>query len=163
MLLNYPTIYDKNINFKDIQYMQFCSKIVWKSYRKKPSTGKLHNSRRRLGRHIWVFYCKKNPVKSVPILDFWEPYAKLCRRRGGGGGGGGGCDERMECEWWNVFVRFTPSRIALTESAWEAVSLPRLGALSTGFFFFLSSKRLYDIHVTWFDWFLRREGDSAPH
>ncbi len=28
---------------------------------------------------------------------------------------------------------------------------------------FFSNKRLYDIHVTWFDWFLRREGDSALH
>ncbi len=37
--------------------------------------------------------------------------------------------------------------------------------LST-FSFFLSRalvKRLYHIHVTWFNWFLRREGDSAPH
>ncbi len=25
--------------------------------------------------------------------------------------------------------------------------------------FLVSSKRLYDIHVTWFDWFLLREGD----
>ncbi len=29
--------------------------------------------------------------------------------------------------------------------------------------FCLSSKRLYDIPVTWFDRFLRRDGDSVPH
>ncbi len=29
--------------------------------------------------------------------------------------------------------------------------------------FFCKSKRLYDIHVTWFGWFLRRERDSALH
>ncbi len=36
-----------------------------------------------------------------------------------------------------------------------------LRTLSTCFFVFLA--RLYDIHVTRFNWFLRREGDSAPH
>ncbi len=30
-------------------------------------------------------------------------------------------------------------------------------------YFFFSSKRLNDIHVTWFDRFLSREGDSTPH
>ncbi len=28
---------------------------------------------------------------------------------------------------------------------------------------YVSCKRLYDIHVTWFHWFLHREGDSAQH
>ncbi len=41
---------------------------------------------------------------------------------------------------------FTPSRIALVESARETVSLQRLAMLSTEFF--VSSKKLYDIHVT---------------
>ncbi len=49
----------------------------------------------------------------VPILDFWGPYAKLCR-----GGGGVRMDENCPC--------FTPSQIALTESARETVSLPQL-------------------------------------
>ncbi len=31
------------------------------------------------------------------------------------------------------------------------------------FIFFVSSQTLYNIHVTWFDWFLRWEGESAPH
>ncbi len=42
---------------------------------------------------------------------------------------------------------FTPSQIALTESARETVSLLRLGTLSTRFFL-VWSKRLYNIHVT---------------
>ncbi len=31
------------------------------------------------------------------------------------------------------------------------------------FFFRAFVKRLYDIHITWFDRFLCRKGDSAPH
>ncbi len=31
-----------------------------------------------------VFSPFLSPVVTVPILDFWGPYAKLCRRRAGG-------------------------------------------------------------------------------
>ncbi len=55
---------------------------------------------------------------------------------------------------------FTPSRIVLADSARETVSLSRLTMLSTHFCL-VSSKRPYDIHVTWFDWFLHRKGDST--
>ncbi len=51
----------------------------------------------------------------MPILDFWGPYAKLCRRRGV-------CVCVCEKEWMKIiFPCFTPSRIALTESARETV------------------------------------------
>ncbi len=58
-----------------------------------------------------------------------------------------------------IFYNFTPSRITLAERARETVSLSRLVMLLT--FFFVSSERLDDIHVTWFDRFLRRKGDST--
>ncbi len=52
-------------------------------------------------------------------------------------------------EWMKrICPCFTPSRIALMESARETVSLPRLVKLSTLFFFLVSSKTLYNIHVT---------------
>ncbi len=35
--------------------------------------------------------------QSVPILDLWGPYAKLCRRQGGG------CGERMDETYLSVF------------------------------------------------------------
>ncbi len=53
------------------------------------------------------------------------------------------------------------SQITLTESAQEKQIL--LCTLSTSFFFRAFVKRLYDIHITWFDRFLCRKGDSAPH
>ncbi len=56
---------------------------------------------------------------------------------------------------------FTPSRIALAERARETVSLFRGSLCFNSFFFFVSSERLDDIHVTWFDRFLRRKGDST--
>ncbi len=68
----------------------------------------------------------------VPILDFWGPYAKLCRRPGGGGGVG--------VEKWmkHICPCFTPSRIALAEGARETVSLR--GTLSTHYFFFFQTR-----------------------
>ncbi len=45
------------------------------------------------------------------------------------------------------------------ESARETVYLPQLVLLSTCFL--VSSKRLYDIHVTWVDRLLLRKGDST--
>ncbi len=43
-------------------------------------------------------------------------------------------------------------------------SISSAARINSRFFCFLSkSKRLDDIHVTWFGWFLRRERDSAPH
>ncbi len=56
---------------------------------------------------------------------------------------------------------FTPPWIALADSARETVSLSRLAMLSTRFFF-VWSKRLYDIHVTWFDRFLHRKRARGP-
>ncbi len=79
-----------------------------------------------------------------PILDFWGPYAKL-RRLGGGGG---------------ICPCFTPSGIALPESARETVSLPRLAML---FSFLLSRARdfttftLHDLT----DFYVERA--TAPH
>ncbi len=61
---------------------------------------------------------------ALPILDFWGPYAKLCRRPEGGG---------VVEEWMKrICPCFTQSRIALAEGARETVSLH--GTLSTRFF-----------------------------
>ncbi len=68
-------------------------------------------------------------------------------------GGVCGWDERMDARQLSVF-HFISNRARRKHS-----SLLQLRTLSTRFFF----KRLYDIYVTWFYWFLRREGDSAPH
>ncbi len=81
------------------------------------------------------------------ILDFWGPYARLCFDQGGGG-----------FKWLrmkHICPCFTPSQTALAESNRETVSLPRLAMLSTRCF------SLEQVHVTWFDWFLRRKGDST--
>ncbi len=78
---------------------------------------------------------RRSELHSVPILDFWGPYTKLCRV------GGGGNETHLSV--------FHSSRIALAKGARETVSLR--GTLSTRFFFSFSNKRLYDIHVTLFD------------
>ncbi len=52
-----------------------------------------------------------------------------------------GMNEWMKC----ICPCFTPSRIALTESAREIVSLPRFGLKKIVFLVFVSCKRLYDI------------------
>ncbi len=58
----------------------------------------------------------RHPPESEPIQDFWGPYAKLCHLSG--------------YEWMKrICPCFTPSRIRLTESVWETVSLPRLAML----------------------------------
>ncbi len=59
---------------------------------------------------------------------------------------------------WNTYVRLeSRSRKAL-----EKQCLFR-GSLCFQLVVFVSSKRLYDIHITWFEWFLCREGDSTLH
>ncbi len=68
-------------------------------------------------------------------------------------GGGGGLGWK---NGWKAFICFS-LRLRL-----EKQYLFR-GLVHFQLVFLVSSKRLYDIHVTWFDWFLRREGDSAPH
>ncbi len=64
---------------------------------------------------------------------------------------------------WNTFVRVSLRLESRSRKALEKQSLPRLVRFQLVFFFvcFFSNKRLYDIHVTWFDWFLCRDGDSA--
>ncbi len=80
---------------------------------------------------------------------------------GGGGLGGDGFGWK---NGWNAFVRVS---LRLELRSRKAIAKQYLFRDSVRFqlvfFFFVSSKRLYDIHVTWFDRFLRREGDSAPH
>ncbi len=66
---------------------------------------------------------------------------------------------------WNTFVRVSlspesHSRKVLAEGTQETVYLLLLDMLSTRFFS-VSSKRLYDIHATWFDCFSRRKGNRA--
>ncbi len=83
-------------------------------------------------------------MASVPILDFWGPYAE----RGVGGGvcvGVCGWDERMDAMHLSVF-HSVANRTRIAPYAFNS--------------FFFSTKRLYDIHLTWYDWFLRGEGDS---
>ncbi len=72
----------------------------------------------------------------------------------------------QNCDWvvMNELMKhicpcFNPSQITLAESARETLSLPLLVMISTNFL--VSRKRFYDIHVTWFDWFLRRKGDGT--
>ncbi len=78
----------------------------------------------------------------------------------GGEGWGHGMKKQMKC----ICPCFTPSRIAFAESGCETVSLLRLGMLSVILYiFFVSINRLFNIHITRFNWFLRREGDSTPH
>ncbi len=91
------------------------------------------------------FFSKLNTVMaSVPILDFWGPYAER-------GVGGGVCvlafvvemKEWMQC----ICLCFTLSRIALA-------SLPRLRTLSTRFFFFDQETLWYSPYMIWliFTW-----------
>ncbi len=76
-------------------------------------------------------------------------YCSFINWMGGGGWGLMSGYDRMK----RICPCFTPSRIALAESARETESLPWLTMLSIRFF--VSSKRLYDIHITWFDCFSR--------
>ncbi len=102
----------------------------------------------------WRNWHKNSALHLVAILDFWGPYAKLCRWGGGGGKNG-----------LNAFVRVSLHLELRSRKSAREQSLPWLGTLSTNFFCFVffSNKRLYSIHVTWVDWFLLREGDSVPH
>ncbi len=84
-------------------------------------------------------------IQSVPILDFRRPYTE----RGCGGGGGDWVACLVEMKEWmqRSCLCFTPSRITPTESAHVFRGFVRFQLI------FFSSKGLYDIHVTWFDWF----------
>ncbi len=92
---------------------------------------------------------RERSLKPVPILYFWGPYAEWGRVWLGWKNG---------C---NAFMCFTVSWVALAESAHFFRGSVRFQQFFLCFFF--SSKKLYYIHITWFDWFLRWEGDSAPH
>ncbi len=93
--------------------------------------------------------------RAVQILDFWGPYAKLCCCRLGGGG----FVQKNGC---NAFVHVSLHLESRSRKALEKQYLFR-GSVCFQLVFLVSSKTLYNIHVTWFDWFLCREGDSAPH
>ncbi len=84
----------------------------------------------------------------VPKMNeglFWGPYTKLCR---------------PGVLWMkHIFPCFTPFWIALVESPRGTVSLPRLAMLSTRCFSL--KQETLDTHITGFDWFLPREGDST--
>ncbi len=92
--------------------------------------------------------CRSLILMLNTILDLWGPCAKLCQP--------GGVPVVMNDEW-NAVVRVS---LRLESSTRETASLLRLAMLSTRFFSLLS-KRLYDIHVTGFDWYLSRKGDST--
>ncbi len=99
----------------------------------------------------YVVDTKPNPnglfvqdLHPVSILDFWGPTQN-------GGGGVWGCV--LACvvemkEWMQrICLCFTLCRIVLVENA-------HLFRCSVRFLLFIFlSKRLNDIHVTWFDWF----------
>ncbi len=70
--------------------------------------------------------------------------------------GGGGVNG------WNAFVRDSLHLELRSRKALEKQSLPQLIRFQLVFFFFLKQET-FDIHVTWFDWFLCREGDRALH
>ncbi len=62
----------------------------------------------------------------------------------------------------NAFIRVSLHLESCSRKALEKQYLFR-GSVRFQLIFLVSSKRLYDIHVTWFDRFLRREGASALH
>ncbi len=76
--------------------------------------------------------------REVPDLDFWGPYAKLCR--GGGGGGGGGMDETHLSVFHSVSNRARGKR--------SRNSISSAARITSRFFFLSKSKRLDDIHIT---------------
>ncbi len=81
------------------------------------------------------------------------------RKTGSGGGGGDGVENG-----WDAFVRVSLRLESRSRKALEKQYLFCGSYKLSVFFFFLSkSKRLDDIHVTWFGWFLRRERDSTLH
>ncbi len=63
---------------------------------------------------------------------------------------------------WDAFVRVSLRLESRSRKALEKQYLFR-DSYKLSFFFLSKSKRLDDIHVTWFGWFVRRERDSAPH
>ncbi len=91
-------------------------------------------------------------IAAEPILDLWGPCAKLCQPGG------------FQWLWtneWNAVVRVS---LRLESRSRKALEKQRLFCGSLCFqlvFFSLLSKRLYDIHVTGFDWYLSRKGDST--
>ncbi len=77
-----------------------------------------------LQRAIFPFYkmfsglsqSPENIIRAEPILEFWNPNAKLCQPGGGGGGGG-----LSSCYEW--MKRICP---CFHSNIWERVSLPQL-------------------------------------
>ncbi len=76
-----------------------------------------------------------------PVLDFWG-FEWLWTNEG------------------NAFVRVSLRLESRSRKALEKQYLFR-GSLCFQLVVLVSSKRLYHIHVTRFDWFLRRKGDST--
>ncbi len=87
---------------------------------------------------------------SVPILDFWGPYAKLSPGGGGVVGGCRGMDETHLSVFHSVSNRARGGR--------SRNSISSRYAFNSYFIFF--KQEIVDIHVTRF---LHRERDSAPH
>ncbi len=114
--------------------------------------GRLSTSQERERKHSGKWFCA------------WHHEASLTHRSQASGGRAdprllgalrktvcvGGMNERMKRIW--------PSRIALAKSARSCLFC---GSLCFQLVFLVSSKRLYYIHVTRFDRFLRRKGDST--
>ncbi len=86
-------------------------------------------------------------------LDFWGGGLGKTVSTGWRGGGLSGYE-------WNTFVRVS---CHLESCSWKSLEKRCLfrGSLCSQLVLLVSSKRLYHIHVTWFDWFLRRKGDST--
>ncbi len=94
-----------------------------------------------------LLWFSKYVVHSEPILDFWGPYTKQFRPGGGGGGGGLSSSGYERMNETHVSLHFE-------SRSWKA-------SLCFQLVIFVSSKKLYDFHVTWFDWLLHRKGDST--
>ncbi len=100
------------------------------------------SSRVVLGWFLTVLMIIETPrveILPVPILDFWGPYAKL-----------------------HLSVFHAVSNHARGRRSRNSISSAARYAFNS-FFFCLEPLSRDFTTFTWFDWFLRREGDSAPH
>ncbi len=100
--------------------------------------------------HINMICCQNNDTNQEepePILDFWG----ALRKTGG-----------LMKEWMNALSMFhSVLKRAHRKRSRNSISSAARHAFNS-FFLFVSRKRLYNIHVTWFHWFYI-ERVTAPH
>ncbi len=121
---------------------------------------------------VWLILCCSFEWQDMTSLCYWlvcysiiisaDPRLLGALRKTGGGGGGMKMKEWMKrnCPCFTQWFHSVSNR-AHGKRSRNSISSVALHAFNS--FFFSKSKRLYDIHVTWFGWFFRREHDSASH